>query len=400
MERGEPVKALRELRPRAGGGARRDRPFARVGGGPPQRRRPRARGGAEQESEEPEGEVSRRTRRAGPRSSAARRSPSPSPPASRQSTLPDVVGLACRRCLRSDPRRRAGPPSSASARSTDPARGRHGDRSAPGRGHRRGEGSRGGDHRRRARRGGRDHAPALRRRHREGRRARRRPLQRARRLPRLGGVGRAGLAEAGTSRSTSGSSAMGAGRTRARPSRSTPAGGLLDADVAFPALHGPFGEDGTVQGLLDLLDVPYVGAGVLASSLSMDKALFKDLMAAHGDPAGRLRGGARRRAPATRLPAAGLRQAGPARTRRWGSRRLGRRELDAALDAAFEHDPRGGRAVVEGIEVECSVLGHRDPMASTPGEIVLSDARLVRLRGQVHRRRDGAESCPRASERR
>ena len=44
-------------------------------------------------------------------------------------------------------------------------------------------------------------------------------------------------------------------------------------------LHGPFGEDGTVQGLLDLLDVPYVGAGVLASSLSMDKALFKDLMA-------------------------------------------------------------------------------------------------------------------------
>ena len=79
-----------------------------------------------------------------------------------------------------------------------------------------------------------------------------------------------------------------------------PAGGLLGADAVFPVLHGPFGEDGTVQGLLDLLDVPYVGAGVLASSLSMDKALFKDLMAAHGVPQVRLRGGARRRRAATR----------------------------------------------------------------------------------------------------
>src|SRR5204862_4668607 len=66
----------------------------------------------------------------------------------------------------------------------------------------------------------------------------------------------------------------------------TPGGGLLGADAVFPALHGPFGEDGTVQGLLDLLDVPYVGAGVLASSVSMDKALFKDLMTAHGVPQG------------------------------------------------------------------------------------------------------------------
>src|SRR5918999_6520481 len=51
-----------------------------------------------------------------------------------------------------------------------------------------------------------------------------------------------------------------------------PGDGLLGCDVVFPALHGPFGEDGTVQGLLELLDVPYVGAGVLASSLCMDKA--------------------------------------------------------------------------------------------------------------------------------
>ena len=71
-----------------------------------------------------------------------------------------------------------------------------------------------------------------------------------------------------------------------RPLALEPSGGLLGADAVFPVLHGPFGEDGTVQGLLDLLDVPYVGAGVLASSVSMDKAVFKDLMAGHGVPQG------------------------------------------------------------------------------------------------------------------
>src|SRR5439155_8727049 len=60
--------------------------------------------------------------------------------------------------------------------------------------------------------------------------------------------------------------------------------GLLDADVAFPVLHGPFGEDGTVQGLLEILDVPYVGAGVLAAAACMDKIVFKDVMANAGVP--------------------------------------------------------------------------------------------------------------------
>ncbi len=63
-----------------------------------------------------------------------------------------------------------------------------------------------------------------------------------------------------------------------------PGEGLLGADVAFPVLHGPFGEDGTVQGLLECLDVPYVGAGVLASALCIDKAAFKRLMAQAGMP--------------------------------------------------------------------------------------------------------------------
>ena len=56
----------------------------------------------------------------------------------------------------------------------------------------------------------------------------------------------------------------------------SPGRGLLDCDAVFPALHGPFGEDGTVQGLLELLDVAYVGAGVLASALCMDKVVFKE----------------------------------------------------------------------------------------------------------------------------
>src|SRR5206468_12758779 len=63
-----------------------------------------------------------------------------------------------------------------------------------------------------------------------------------------------------------------------------PGDGLLGADVAFPVLPCPFGEDGTVQGLLELLDVPYVGAGVLASALCMDKVVFKEVLAAAGVP--------------------------------------------------------------------------------------------------------------------
>jgi D-alanine-D-alanine ligase len=150
-----------------------------------------------------------------------------------------------------------------------------------------------------------------------------------------------------------------------------PSGGLLGADAVFPALHGPFGEDGTVQGLLDLLDVPYVGAGVLASSLSMDKALFKDLMAAHGVP---------------QVDYSVVRDGGPPPTlgppvfvkpARLGSsvgisKAVSEVELDRALALAFEHDPV---VVVErmaaGLEVECSVLGNSEPEASTPGEIVV-----------------------------
>src|SRR5207248_6147215 len=59
---------------------------------------------------------------------------------------------------------------------------------------------------------------------------------------------------------------------------------INDVDVVFPVLHGPFGEDGTVQGLLELANVPYVGAGVLASALCMDKDVFKSVLRDHGIP--------------------------------------------------------------------------------------------------------------------
>jgi D-alanine-D-alanine ligase len=161
-----------------------------------------------------------------------------------------------------------------------------------------------------------------------------------------------------------------------------PGRGFEGADVVFPVLHGPFGEDGTVQGLLECLDVPYVGAGVLASALCMDKVLFKDLMAQSGIPQVRYRSvpvgrfEADRRACAEEIGELGL----PVfvKPNRLGSSvgivRVGAAAaVVAALETAFEHD---SVAIVEaaatGIEVECSVIGNRDPVASEPGEILLA----------------------------
>ena len=155
----------------------------------------------------------------------------------------------------------------------------------------------------------------------------------------------------------------------------TPGGGLLGADVVFPVLHGPYGEDGTVQGLLELLDVPYVGAGVLASSLCMDKVVFKEVLAAAGVPQVdyvALRPGDGH-AAAERL---GFPQfVKPARA---GSsigivKVADRAALPAAVESAFGHDSLViAEAMSGGIEVECAVLGNASPDASVPGEIVLA----------------------------
>ncbi len=150
----------------------------------------------------------------------------------------------------------------------------------------------------------------------------------------------------------------------------------------FPALHGPFGEDGTVQGLLECLDVPYVGAGVLASALCMDKVLFKELMAQAGIPQVDYRGvrveSYRSDAEAVTESLAELGLPVFVKPARLGSsvgiaRVADSTDLPAALELAFEHDPS---VIVEraanGIEVECSVIGNGDPIASEPGEIVLA----------------------------
>jgi D-alanine-D-alanine ligase len=163
-----------------------------------------------------------------------------------------------------------------------------------------------------------------------------------------------------------------------------PGGGLLGADAVFGALHGPFGEDGTLQGLLELLDVPYVGAGVLASSLCMDKVMFKDVLAAAGVPQVPYTGVRephwRSDPDAVRREAAALGMPVFVKPARLGSsvgiaKATSEPELDGALDAAFEHD---GLVIIEGfsngLEVECSVLGNLEPAASVPGEIVLNGA--------------------------
>jgi D-alanine-D-alanine ligase len=161
-----------------------------------------------------------------------------------------------------------------------------------------------------------------------------------------------------------------------------PGRGIAGADVAFPVLHGPFGEDGTVQGLLECLGVPYVGAGVLASALCMDKVLFKSVMAHAGipqvehravaferfrvDPSAILEALAPLGLPVFVKPARLGSSVGIVRVRRT-------EELGAALETAFEHDPLViVEAAAGGIEVECSVIGNGAPVASEPGEIMLA----------------------------
>jgi D-alanine-D-alanine ligase len=161
-----------------------------------------------------------------------------------------------------------------------------------------------------------------------------------------------------------------------------PGRGLHGVDAVFPVLHGPFGEDGTVQGLLECLDVPYVGAGVLASALCMDKVMFKDLMASSRIPQVDYRAVrfaqfvADPDAVIAELTALGL----PVfvKPARLGSsvgivRVQSLEELAPALGLAFEYDPLAiVEAAAAGLEVECSVLGNREPVASEPGEILLA----------------------------
>jgi D-alanine-D-alanine ligase len=153
-----------------------------------------------------------------------------------------------------------------------------------------------------------------------------------------------------------------------------PGGGLLDADAVFPALHGPFGEDGSVQGLLEWLDVPYVGSDVLSSAACMDKLTLKRLFAQAGIPqvdfVDASEPGWRERcaqlgSPLWVKPSRLGSSVGISKVAGTGD------ELDAAVELARRHDPR---VIVEapaaGHEVECSLLGNEQVDASQPGEVV------------------------------
>jgi len=159
---------------------------------------------------------------------------------------------------------------------------------------------------------------------------------------------------------------------------------LTELDVVFPVLHGPYGEDGTVQGLLELAGIPYVGAGVIDSALGLDKAIFKDVMRAHGlpitdyllvkrkeweaDPEGVMDraegvfGYPVFTKPANLGSSVGI------------SKCNDRAGLEAGLFEAARYDRKllVEVAVPAAREIEVSVLGNDDPIASVPGEIIPS----------------------------
>jgi D-alanine-D-alanine ligase len=154
------------------------------------------------------------------------------------------------------------------------------------------------------------------------------------------------------------------------PAANAPAA-LGSVDVVLPILHGPFGEDGTVQGLLELAGVPYVGAGVAASALCMDKDLFKKVLRDSGIPVARHV--ALREGDSVANPFGFPCFVKPARL---GSsvgitKAHDEAELDDAVDLAFRHDDKVlVEEFLDGIEVEVGVLGNREPIASVPGQIV------------------------------
>ncbi|GFG68904.1 D-alanine--D-alanine ligase family protein [Mycolicibacter senuensis] len=158
---------------------------------------------------------------------------------------------------------------------------------------------------------------------------------------------------------------------------------LASVDVVFPVLHGPYGEDGTVQGLLELAGVPYVGAGVLASAAGMDKEFTKKLLAAEGLPIGpyavlradqatlSIEDRERLGLPLFVKPARGGSSIGVSRV-------ASHDELPAAIAEARRHDPKViVEAAIVGRELECGVLEFPDGTvaASTVGEIRVAGVR-------------------------
>jgi D-alanine-D-alanine ligase len=153
-------------------------------------------------------------------------------------------------------------------------------------------------------------------------------------------------------------------------------------DVVFPAVHGPYGEDGTLQGLCKMYQVPFVGPGVLSSSVCMDKEVMKRILLERGIPVPRYvaydnRAGSRPDLEQARRDLGLPLFVKPANL---GSS-VGVTKVDAiedlgkALDHAWQFDDKAiVEEFVEGREIECSVLGNEDPIASVPGEVIPTHA--------------------------
>jgi D-alanine-D-alanine ligase len=147
-------------------------------------------------------------------------------------------------------------------------------------------------------------------------------------------------------------------------------GAQAHIDVVFPILHGTFGEDGTVQGLLELADLPYVGAGVMASAVSMDKEMMKRICMERGLPVVEYVVVERGQKPSIDLPFPVFVKPANLGSSVGISKAHNQEELTTALAIASEFDRK---VIVErgitGREFECSVLGNQNPHASIPCEI-------------------------------
>lgn len=171
-------------------------------------------------------------------------------------------------------------------------------------------------------------------------------------------------------------------RTETRPATVvSPSNAINGVDVIFPVLHGPYGEDGTMQGLLETAGVPYVGAGVLASAVGMDKAVFKAVLRDAGIPVAPGAVVHARDANAlSTATAVGEEYGWPVFVKPASlgssigiSRVTNAAEMESALNLAFQHDRKVVvEAAIEGVEVECGVLGNEDPLVSIPGEVEIA----------------------------
>jgi D-alanine-D-alanine ligase len=182
-----------------------------------------------------------------------------------------------------------------------------------------------------------------------------------------------GLGEAGHEAVRVTISRQGVWSCEGAPVELVPGDGLLGTDLAFPALHGPFGEDGSVQGLLEWLDLPYVGSDVLSSAVCMDKLTLKRIFAQAGIPqvefvaAGEPAWHERCEEMGTPLWVKPSRLGSSV-----GISRVGElAELESAVEQASRHDPRViVEAHAQGREIECSLLGNEDVEVSLPGEVI------------------------------